>query len=216
MSIFPKSTGRAAVLSDDDDELDDELDEEVELTRTSLLLLRQTSFLSLLIGKSLFEDETEFDSRNQSLKDCLQRARLQDIDGVYERMLGMLPGPEVETTIEPLSSPSLGDLPSEDMKRKADSILADYHLICAKYGCDPSKPTSNLITKLLLYVESTKKWSPWSFKSVLCHLLFEVTFPNSLFLDPCTVNCSDGPSTASLPRNILALVSASLSREELR
>lgn len=119
----------------------------------------------------------DFQEKSNSLKDCLRASSRDDIEAVYQRMKVHHSEPEIVDAVEHSPPNASLEFPSLELKRKADSILADYSLVCHKYGVDPARPTSDIVTKLLLFVESTGKWSPWSLKYIL------VCFPLNLFLN---------------------------------
>jgi hypothetical protein len=112
------------------------------------------------------------EDQRDSLRESIKRASPSEINALIsenETWIKSLP-PSPAEGIEPALFASRDMMPSEEMTRKRDTVLDCFDIFCSKFGANPLCPTAELITKFLLVVEHTRRWSPWSIK--YSHLFF--------------------------------------------
>ena len=112
-------------------------------------------------------DDTAWSSRTHSSKSRLRNATTEDLKLLYGAhwISNLSPSStlSVEDGVDECFGPAL-PFPSADMVRKKDSVMADYFCVCSKLKSDPLRPTAEVITKLLLFIESTNTWGAYSIK----------------------------------------------------
>jgi hypothetical protein len=108
------------------------------------------------------DDET-WASNTKTLKSFLFNVNPFELQDLYDKYLMQQHPLHIVDGVEEFITPAL-PFPSSEMSRKRDSIMADYYAMCTKLGKDPLRPNDEVITKLLLFIESTGTWNPYSIK----------------------------------------------------
>jgi hypothetical protein len=107
--------------------------------------------------------DNSWDPSARTLKSRLINVSVDELQDLYSDYLRTQTPLDVVDGVEECIAPAL-PFPSPEMLRKKDSVMADYIGMCSKLGVDPNRPNAEVITKLLLFIESTKIWNPYSIK----------------------------------------------------
>jgi hypothetical protein len=115
--------------------------------------------------------EVEFWEKSANLKQMLQFTSPQEVNEIYKSNPLSAEDPIDIGTESILSPPSL-TMTSDDMTRKRDSVMNDFLRMCQILGKEPTSPNSEVVGKLLCFVEHTGRWSPRAIK----YLFFVASF----------------------------------------
>jgi hypothetical protein len=111
----------------------------------------------------MMSQSREFWEISSSLKAQLSIATCLEVDHIFLTS-SEFSEPVISQGVEELPSPPPPDMPTQDLTRKRDSVMSLYFDLCAKIEADPLKPSSSILSKLLLFVEHSGRWRPLSIK----------------------------------------------------